>query len=124
MLQIRKQQFEALAQYARKQYVDRMAVLMRRLYPQECGQLGDEATRLRISSAVDQAKEFDIVENADVQRFIQMTFQWGPQFATLPWASRILAMKQMTAAKRMNSLAMASGAQLEAQFEEMAAQED
>jgi hypothetical protein len=121
MLQIRQEQYDALAEYARRRYIVQTSALLRRIFPKECAELGDDGVAGRIRTGMTRAKRHRITDNSDVTRYIQLMFTWGDDFDTspkTPWAASLLALRGASASDRLNNVCRASAQQLEARLAE------
>ena len=93
MLTIRKAQLDALAQHTLDRFTGDMELYVREVFPEKCGQMGDEKVREWIQAGVAEARKYGIEMHRDICRFIDLMFKFGRGFASdpaLPWASRIL----------------------------------
>lgn len=118
MLIIREEQWEVLTEYSRKSGEDRFVKSFFQRYPDECGQMGEEALRRRVHRGMKKGKIYGLTMAAHVEQFIDMMFAWGDNFDTspkLPWATRALS-ANADADVRLRQLAINASAAQEAEF--------
>lgn len=118
MLIIRKEQWDVLAEYSRKNAEDRMVRKFFQRYPDDCEQMGEEALRRRIQRGMKKSDHYGLTSAQHVAQFIDMMFTWGDNFDAspkLPWASKALS-ANVEADVKMRQLAMNASAAQESEF--------
>ncbi len=108
MLKIYDEQTEAFARAAKREFEDRMAVHLRRFFPEDCVRLGPEALEELIRHGISRAAEHGIVSEHDVALYLNLTIALGRDFdrdPLLPWARAALAeTAQLEPSRRMGRL--------------------
>jgi hypothetical protein len=95
---IRKHQQKLLeADVRRRRFVDPLAAMMEKLWPEQCERLGREGVRLRIEAGLEKAAGHGIREQTNMTRYVHLVFLLDDEdFDTAPgteWAGTILAWK-------------------------------
>jgi hypothetical protein len=105
MLTIRQEQVEILARERRKPFVCRQLPRLRTAFPQETARLDDQSLLLSIDKDVGRAARYDVVNEHDLELFIDCTFMVGPDFdisSDSAWASEILNQPGLTGSEKMS----------------------
>jgi len=92
-MQIRPQQMETFSNVSQFSFEHRMEAHLRRCSPEECRKLGSDGLRETIRYGIERAKNYGIVLERDVCKYIDVMFAFGHEFDSdpeLPWASGIL----------------------------------
>ena len=93
MLVIRKDQQEALAQPLLESFVHRMTLHLQKAFVKDVGDLSEGELQDAILRYVGRAKEFGVVIEADVARYIEYAFCYREEFALnseTGWAAEVL----------------------------------
>jgi hypothetical protein len=80
MWTIRQEQAEAFRQSALQKFEDEMVPLLQKLFPQTAQKLGEAGLRDVIRHGINRAREYDIVRQQDVGRYIALMMLLGPDF--------------------------------------------
>jgi len=99
MLIIRKKQMGVLEQGVLRDFGDSMVVHLERFFPQQCAVLGDDGVRETIRYGIERAKNYGLVDERDVCKYIDLMIVFGRDFDTSPktsWAGRILNSEFLT----------------------------
>ncbi len=86
--------FDAFKEKARGRFEDRMIEHLRRCFPSQFDDPGEEALRELIRAGVDKANGYGFVAERDVCKFIDLMVVFGEKFdkdRSLPWAREILS---------------------------------
>ncbi len=105
MLTIRQEQLVVLARETRKPFVRRQLPRLRTAFPQETARLDDQSLLLRIDKDVERAAPYDVVNEHDLELFLDCTFMVGPDFDTSSdsaWAGEILNRPGLTGTEKMS----------------------
>ncbi len=98
MILIRKDQKKALATAATNDFVERMLVHVNKFFPDHYEALGEDNCRELVDHGINKAAIYDIVNERDVCKYIDLMVSFGVEFdgdPELPWASEILNDKSM-----------------------------
>ena len=94
LLKLRKEQMEALRHSASRNFEDRISRHLNRFFPAQCGKSGAEETlREAIRYGIKQAKDYGIVTQRGICKYLNVMFVFGRDFdknPDFPWASKIL----------------------------------
>jgi len=93
MLNIRKEQSDAMDKAAIKSFKDRMVDHLNKFFPEHCEELGSEGTREAICYAVGRAAEYGISAERDICIYTDIMVVFGQDFdedPEFPWAQEIL----------------------------------
>jgi hypothetical protein len=107
MLVIRNEQMDTLSRHLVGSFINRMVAHVKEFWPEKCEELGEEAVRESIRDAMDIAREFGIINEYDVGRYIDLIyeFEWpadeGPD---TPWAEDILNDADLDGTTKMDCL--------------------
>lgn len=108
---LRKEQLGAFSEPELREFEQFMVGHLRKWFPDECGALGEEATRRRIREGIQQAERHGITGKRDVCKFIDVMFALGPRFdedPALPWPRRILGNDGLEPSEKVNQLVNAA----------------
>lgn len=75
------------------QFVYRMLVHLQATFPEQAGQMPEADLRQMIQQGVKAAEKYKVEAEADVQHYLELMFQLGPDFDTNPqtaWTQPIL----------------------------------
>jgi hypothetical protein len=92
-VQIRAEQIDSFSESVSKSFENRMVLHLNKHFPEHCKALGEPGVREAIDTGIQKAKNYRIVSERDVCKFITLMFAFGRDFDTdpkLPWASNIL----------------------------------
>ncbi len=104
MLIIRDAQLNVLAQEQLRQFERFLAEHLLNRFP------GVEFTKdthlltAFVSEGIERATSFGVVDRYDVRRFLEFRGEYGADFHTLPWASKILGDKTLSGCGKMEQL--------------------
>lgn len=90
---IRKTQMESFEVDARKRFIDFMQDHLSEHFPDHYQALGPEGVRRAIEAGIERAKQYGMVSEHDVCKFIDLQFAFGESFdsdGTYPWATKVL----------------------------------
>jgi|SRR5688572_33442631 len=107
MLSIRAEQLDALRGVMLQQFEDRMALQLRRLFPDHPLAASQEAVRAFIREGIQKTKTSGITDEADVERFLIWMMPYGLEFEEhrdLPWVAPLLSNKDLTGTEKVNEL--------------------
>lgn len=108
-LRIRKDQQAALARDRERAYIDRTARRLRESFPAEVERRGldDGALRALAGRGVDEGRRHGVVNEGDVDRYVEALLLLGPEFASdpaLPWAAAILRAPDLDGEAKMDRI--------------------
>jgi len=98
---------EALRSYMVKQFEGLMVTHLNKYYPKECETLGETDLRKTIQYGIERARSYNIDNELDVSRYINLMFTFGRDFdkdMNLPWASNILMKDDLLSPHKMDLL--------------------
>lgn len=79
-----------------------------KVWPSDCNRMGNEEVESRIQACLDKAKIYEITDQGDIRRFINLMFilddidfDISPE---RPWATKILAWKDATPELKLSAL--------------------
>lgn len=105
VLVIRKEQLEAFRRSLADDLLRRVATDLRRACPLETASLTGDALRTLIEAGRERAREFEIVAEADLRRYLEFTLRTGfedqPETA---WAVEILRRRDLEPHEKLNAL--------------------
>jgi hypothetical protein len=107
MLVVRRQQLEAFRRSLTEGLLRRLATDLRRACPIETAAVPGDALRILIEAAMKRAKEFEIVAEADIRRYLPFVFRHGAAFDVQPetaWAVQILRRRDLEPHEKLNAL--------------------
>ena len=93
MLTIRPEQMKILSHEQVRKYVDRVAVHLKKYFPQRCEAQGDARLRDTIERGIRRAAGYGITTEREACKFIHLMIVFGRDFDTDPrhsWAREIL----------------------------------
>jgi len=106
-VRIRSEQLGALSQAASESFESRMAAHLRKYFPADCAQMGDEGLHDTIRQGIGRAADHGISTEYDVARFIDLMFILCRDFDTnpnTPWAADTLADEALGPSEKMDRL--------------------
>ncbi len=90
-MRLRKEQLEAFERYMREGFVRRVMAHLRRFFPAQCAELGDQGLREMVHYGIERAGSYGIEAEGDISRYIDLMFEFGRDFdSDLRWAAEIL----------------------------------
>jgi len=107
MMVIRRQQMEVFRHHMVEQFLDRMLVHVRSTFAEQTREVSDDGLRQTIRAGIDQAAQYGVTDEADVQRYLKYVFAYGSDFATAPrtaWAGDILRAVNVNGTQKMERL--------------------
>jgi hypothetical protein len=107
VLVIRKEQLEAFRRSLADDLLRRVASDLRRACPLETASLTGDALQTLIEAGRERAREFEIVAEEDLRRYLEFTLRHGTGFEVQPetaWAVEILRRRDLEPHERLNAL--------------------
>lgn len=107
MLHIRKEQMEAFKSDILRKFEDGMAVHLRSQFPEQTKQMKEPELRELVHKGILRAREYEVMFEPDVCRFLECIMVYGIDFDTAPktaWAGKILRDKKMTGREKMDRI--------------------
>ena len=105
MVIIRKTQLSAIRE---SNFRRSLRDFVRKVWPSECQRLGNKDVESRIQACLDKAKIYEITDQGDIRRFINLMFILDDKdFDTsqdTQWASKILSWKDATSELKLSAL--------------------
>ena len=104
MLIIRKAQMDALTRAFAAGFEKAALADLRVQYPEKCAKLGDEECERLVRIGVAKAKSYGITREHDVSAYIDLTFEYSPDFDTTPelgWTRAVLRDPELTGTTKM-----------------------
>src|SRR2546421_10853 len=93
MLTMRQEQLVAFDREIRKTFGHHQITRLRTTFPNETAQLDDDSLSLRVMETIERAEHYEVVNEQDLEMFLDCTFMMAPDFDTDPnfsWAREIL----------------------------------
>jgi hypothetical protein len=103
MLIIRDAQLTALAEARRKNFVLRVMALIEKHWTEQAGGMGEAALRDLVERGIAKANSYNIDDESDVARFINVQMALGQDFdsgSKYPWAAIILLEEAFTGSRK------------------------
>ena len=107
MLIIRKEQMETLSKYMLNHFENRMIAHLRSRFKAQLVQTDDSELLALIRRGIEQAKQYDILEEFGIKRYLEYMIEYDPNFDTNPstsWARQILTAEGVSGSKKMDRL--------------------
>ncbi|MDY6992596.1 MAG: hypothetical protein SVR94_08340 [Pseudomonadota bacterium] len=104
MLVIRSEQVEVLELYMVEQFEARMRVHLRRVFAEELEGVSEEELREQIRLGVERARSYQIMQQSDVQRYLECMVVYGWKFDTTEWAKVILHRENWDGEMKMDEI--------------------
>ena len=107
MFVVRKDQMAVLSEYIQREFEDRTAESLRKLYPEKVVAMGDGKLRELIRAGVKKAASYGIQAESDVQRYVELMVKFSPDFdtnAATSWAGEILGLRSIDGPRKMRRL--------------------
>jgi len=107
MLIIRNEQMDALSEHMEEGFVNRVVTHLKEFWPEKCEEMGEEAGRESIHEAIDIAREFGIINEYDVARYIDLIYEFDWPADEEPdtlWAEEILNDAELDSTTKMDRL--------------------
>ncbi|MCD6303567.1 MAG: hypothetical protein J7M21_01225 [Planctomycetes bacterium] len=114
-MKIRKEQMDAFSEPLMRSFECRLVRHVEKVFPDECGQLGDEAVRQRVRKGIRDARKYGVVIEYDVARYVDLMFILSEDFDDndeFPWARRILNHPDLDGRAKMDRLYKRTEAEL------------
>lgn len=108
MLVIRKEQMEALENYAREKFKDRMFQHVKELIqqdPEKHGQMDDEEIRDLVQKGIEKAESYNIESEQYIEGYIDLMVEIDPDFdeqEDMAWARSILDNEKLSEGAKIN----------------------
>jgi hypothetical protein len=105
MLQIRKEQIQALAAARCPEYIKSMAKMLREDFPDAFGTIPTEAIERTVSEVIAEATAYGVFLTTDLTLYIRLQAILGRQFDTNPqhvWARTILERSDLNGTEKMD----------------------
>lgn len=99
--------FETLAEQQRQRFEDEMLMYLKKEYAAVLGRRDDSWVRELIREGIRQAKEYDIVLERDVARYLELMLSLSPDFdesSKTPWAREILTDSELEAGEKLDEI--------------------
>jgi len=106
-MKLRSVQVDALSEPARRDFLERMRVHLRRFFPRQCQSMNDAQLNARVCNGVRRAGKYDIVNERDVCKYCDLMFALGENFdadSRYPWAAAILSEERLDPTVKTNRL--------------------
>jgi len=84
ILTIRKEQIRVFDEMAMKQFIERMAIHIRKHFPEESKSMDDEQMKNLISNLIPAAKKYGLVSERDICTYINLSMFYGTDFDKKP----------------------------------------
>lgn len=107
MLVIRKEQISTFSEVQVKRFEERVYKHLQKHWPNECDTLGEAAVRDSIKKGIERAKNYNIVSERDITRYINVMYTLGHDFDTdnrYPWAAQTLNAASLSSRAKMNQV--------------------
>jgi len=107
VLQIRKEQNDALAEYMVSNFVDRSAGHLASIWPEKCQAMGKLALHKSIRNGIEFASKDGINREVDVVLYLNLLFAFDLEFKSrleVPWARDILKNKKLQGGEKIDKL--------------------
>jgi uncharacterized protein (UPF0335 family) len=105
MLTIRKEQFEVFQKASSKQFQQRMISHLRKVFVERTAGISDDNLRALIEAGIERARQYKVVLEDDVQRFLESMIVYGQDFDSNPrlkWARSALRAHNITGTEKMD----------------------
>jgi hypothetical protein len=97
MLKLRVEQMQVLAQVPQREYQKNMMLHAQKFFPEECTKIGALNLEKFIQDGIAKADGYGIDDRADVAKFLNLQFVFGPEFDhECAWASEVLGNVSIT----------------------------
>ncbi|OGP79419.1 MAG: hypothetical protein A2V86_01755 [Deltaproteobacteria bacterium RBG_16_49_23] len=107
MLIIRNEQMDAFSGRMAESFVNSVDAHLKEFWPEKYEEMGEEAVRESIHEAMDTAREFGIINEYDMARYIDLIyeFDWpADEEPDTPWAEEILRDSELDSTAKMDRL--------------------
>ena len=104
-MKIRHEQMLTLAERARETFISLQAARLRSVFSQETATLDSVALRSLVESAFNRAQSYGVVNEQDVELFLDCTLLLAPDFdynPRFPWAGESLNDAHLTGTEKMS----------------------
>jgi len=104
MLHIRPEQMDALSDYMLWRFKGRMVTHLRKTHSKKLQKVPDGELKAMVETGIERAKKYDVINEGDVQLFIECMVILGPGFdcdKNFPWAGDILSRKDIDGQVKM-----------------------
>jgi len=106
LFKIRREVMQALDEYSKQAFHDRLFAIMRDRHADACAVLGLERARDDVDRGIEKAIGYAIVDEDDIERFVHMLFERGFDFdVQIEWAKKILQNKKLSGSAKVSFLA-------------------
>lgn len=105
MLSIRKEQLEAFEKVVRTQFREKMVLYLRERFVEQTAVLSADDLRTLIDSEIKRAKQFKVILEDDVQRYLECIIIYGRDFDSNPklrWVRATLRARNITGTEKMD----------------------
>jgi hypothetical protein len=105
MLTMRQDQVDAFSREMRKAFVRRQVPRLRTTFPEGTAQIDDQSLLIRIDKDVERAARYDVVNQQDLELFLDCTFMITADFDSSPnsvWAGQILNRPVLSGTEKMS----------------------
>jgi hypothetical protein len=104
MLVIRPEQMKVLSLELQERFGARLAKYLRRAYAKYVGTWSDEQLYGYIDRATADARDYGVMVERDVVRYIGYAVTYGREFHLKPWAAEILEMPKINGTQKMDRI--------------------
>ena len=107
MLVIRDEQMKAMQEYMLTKFAGRMFLHLRESFPEEISGISDEELRALIQMGIEKARSYNILEDEDVQGFLEFMITNGPNFhedEAHPEIQQILSSTEMDGEEKIDEI--------------------
>jgi hypothetical protein len=104
---IRQQQMEMLSHQMQQQFENRMVAHLRMNFPSHHLTANEQSLRTLIRKGIERTKDYDVVFEDDIRRFLEYMVVISPDFDANPatsWAGDILRSKNATGVQKMRRI--------------------
>lgn len=104
-MKIRPEQMNAMAEYSRRQFQDRLIRDLRREYPEETAQADDDELRAVVVEQIDKAVGYGIVLEDDLAIYVDRAAYYGDDWdSSLDWVRGILNDEQLDGSAKIEEI--------------------
>jgi hypothetical protein len=107
MLKVRKTQMDSLSEAMLKQFEDRMVIHLRSACPEQTHDMPDANLRVMVQSGISKAREYGVIAEDDIRRYLELMIVYGTDFDISPqtsWAGEILQTKDLDGSAKIDRL--------------------
>jgi hypothetical protein len=104
---IRMEQMETLSDYTFRKFVDRMVAHLKKEFPEQTENMGEDALRDLINKSMERAETYGVTDDIDIERYLECALLYGRDFDANPqtlWAGEILRDNDLSGFDKMNRI--------------------